>query len=50
MVTVTYGDQVIHEADSGDVFTLNTADTYCEEDFTVQIEDDDIPEAEGHEF
>jgi hypothetical protein len=52
-VRVAYGETVIHEADEGERFTLNTQDRYCDENIMVEVTDthsEDIPEANGEEF
>jgi len=49
-VTIAYNDTVIHQAESGDTFTLNTDGKYMNGDIVVAVGEDDIPSAEGEEF
>lgn len=48
---VTYQGDVIHEAESGEVFTLNTEGCYMEGNLEVAVDEgSDLPTAEGVEF
>lgn len=52
-VRVAYGETVIHEADEGERFTLNTEGMYCDENIMIEVTDDgsvELPEAAGLEF
>lgn len=49
--TVTYNNIVIHEAEGGETFTLNTEGKYMNGDIVVEVDEDvDIPSASGESF
>lgn len=47
-VTVAYNNEVIHEADFGETFTMNTEEKYLEGDIVVEVQD--VEEANGNSF
>ncbi len=50
-VTVAYGERIIHTADVGDTFTLNTEGEYLEDDIVIQVTgSSEIPSATGVSF
>ncbi len=52
-VTVAYGETVIHTATSSGTFTLNTEETYLDEDISIDVSLDpsgSLPSATGVSF
>ena len=50
--TVTYNNIVIHEAENGEIFTLNTDGEYMEGDIVEEVGEggEEIPSANGLSF
>lgn len=50
-ITVAYNNEVIHTADYGDSFTLNTEEKYMEGDIVVVTDEpSELPSATGVSF